>query len=212
MTTKSQGLLNALGNTMENVILGMLIGTAIGVALAGLSLSSGLGEDLVRLVTAVINPLPPIAILPLALLWFGLSRSAIIFVTALGCIWPISINLEAGFRGIHPTLHLVMDNLILPGARKWIDVLLPASLPYALSGLRLAWALSWRVTIAAELVFGVAGSSAGLGFYMNNARQYLLIPKVFAALVLISIVGVVMEQIIRMIEQVTVRRWGMQTG
>ena len=91
-------------------------------------------------------------------------------------------------------------------------MLAPAALPHAITGLKTAWAFGWRTVIAAELVFGVAGSKGGLGNYINNARLYLLTPRVFAGLVTIAILGVVFEALFTLLERRTVVRWGMKAS
>jgi NitT/TauT family transport system permease protein len=90
------------------------------------------------------------------------------------------------------------------------DVFLPAALPSLLSGLKLGWSFGWRTAIAAELVFGVAGASGGLGWYINNARYSLNTPAVFAGLVVISLLGIVVEALFSVIERYTVIKWGMK--
>ena len=92
------------------------------------------------------------------------------------------------------------------------DVLAPAALPHAISGLKTAWAFGWRTIIAAELVFGVAGSEGGLGNYINNARLYLLTDQMFAGLVTIALLGVVFEALFGALERRTIVRWGMKTS
>ena len=98
----------------------------------------------------------------------------------------------------------------LRGPRLVIDVLLPAAMPYILTGLKTAWAFGWRTVVAAELVFGVAGSQGGLGWYINTARYYLQTSQIFAGLVVISVLGIVVEGVFSAIESRTVVRWGMK--
>ena len=133
----------------------------------------------------MLNPLPSIAVLPLAILWFGLSTTALIVVIANAVIWPIAINVEPGFRTANPTVVAVGRNIGLSGWRLVRDVLMPAALPHTISGLKTGWAFGWRTIIAAELVFGVAGSGGGLGNFINDARYFLRTPDVFAGLVTI---------------------------
>ncbi|HKV71836.1 MAG TPA: ABC transporter permease subunit [Gemmatimonadales bacterium] len=98
-------------------------------------------------------------------------------------------------------------------APAWSGVLLPAALPFILVGLKAAWAFGWRTVVAAELVFGVVGSTGGLGWYTNNnARYYLLVPDICAGLIVISILGIAVDLVFGVIEQRTVVRWGMKTA
>ncbi len=169
------------------------------------------GEDLLTLLSSILNPLPGVAVLPLAMLWFGLNERAILFVIANATVWPIAINVSTGFRTTNRTLVAVGRTIGLSRLRLITDVLAPSALPYAVAGIKTAWAFGWRTVIAAELVFGVAGSKAGLGTYINNARNYLVVPPIFAGLVTIALLGIAFEALFGVLERRTVVRWGMKT-
>ena len=196
--------------TLQNLIVGMVAGALVGFALASFAVFSKVGHDLLTVLSAIFNPLPSIAILPLAMIWFGLKPESIIFVVALASVWPVAINTDTGFRTISPTTQLAARNLGLRGWRLVIDVLLPAALPSILSGLKSSWAFGWRTVVAAELVFGVAGSAGGLGWYINNARYFLNTSTIFAGLVVISVLGILVEAIFGIVERNTVVKWGMK--
>lgn len=109
------------------------------------------------------------------------------------------------------TQRLVGRNYGLRGPAYVAHILIPASLPSIISGLKIRWAFAWRTLIAAELVFGVSSSQGGLGWFIFRDRNELLTDKVFAGLVTVILIGLVVETVIfRLLEQVTVRRWGMQ--
>jgi NitT/TauT family transport system permease protein len=201
----------ATASTLQNLVAGMVIGGLAGFALASVAVFSKVGHDTLSVLIAVMNPLPSIAILPLAMIWFGITPKSIVFVVALATVWPVAINTDAGFRTISPTIQMVARNLGLRGPRLVAGVLLPAALPYILAGLKAAWAFGWRTVVAAELVFGVAGSAGGLGWYINNARYYLLVPDIFAGLIIISILGVAVDLIFGFVEMRTIVKWGMKT-
>jgi NitT/TauT family transport system permease protein len=201
---------SATVHTLETLVTGLIVGALIGFVLASLAVFSPLGRDLLAVLTAVLNPLPAIAILPLAIIWFGLSNRSIIFIVTLATIWPVAINTDTGFRTISATTQMVARNLGLRGPRLVLDVLLPAAMPYILTGLKTAWAFGWRTVVAAELVFGVAGAQGGLGWYINTARYYLQTSEIFAGLVVISVLGIVVEGAFGAIEARTVRHWGMK--
>jgi NitT/TauT family transport system permease protein len=196
--------------TLQNLAVGMVLSIVLGLVLASLSTFTRFGRDLLTVLTALLSPLPGIAILPLAMLWFGLTPSAIIAVIVLSGIWPIAANTDTGFRTIGATTRMVALNLGLSKVRTITDVFLPAALPHLLSGLRLAWAFGWRTVVGAEIVFGVAGSTEGLGWYINNARYFLNPPAIFAGLVVISALGIVLDALFLLIERNTVEKWGMK--
>lgn len=198
--------------TLQVLVLGMLIGMLIAATLTVLATWTSIGEDLLVLLTSMLNPLPAIAILPLAILWFGLGPTALVFVIANAVTWPIAINVSTGFRTVNPTIKMVGSNIGLRGWRMVKDVLMPAALPHTISGLKTGWAFGWRTIIAAELVFGVAGGGGGLGFFINDARLFTRIPDVFAGLVTIALIGIALEAVFTLIEKRTVIRWGMKSS
>jgi NitT/TauT family transport system permease protein len=197
--------------TFRLLLEGVGIGAFVALVLTAFATLSQVGEDLLTLLWSILNPLPGVAVLPLAMLLFGLNESAVRFVIANATIWPIAIALSTGFKTTNPTLVAVGRNIGLSRVRVISDVLAPAALPHAISGLKTAWAFGWRTLIAAELVFGVAGSEGGLGNVINNARLYLLTDDMFAALLTIAILGVLFEALFGLLERRTIVRWGMKT-
>ena len=198
--------------TLKILGIGMLIGMGVAAVLTTLATWTRIGDDVLVLLTSMLNPLPSIAILPLAILWFGLSETALILVIANAVTWPIAINVSTGFRTVNPTILAVGRNIGLRGWKLVRDVLLPAALPHIISGLKTGWAFGWRTIIAAELVFGVAGGGGGLGNYINDARYFLRIPEVFAGLVTIALIGIALDWLFTLLERRTVVRWGMKTS
>jgi len=209
---KAGTLASATWVTLKILLEGLGIGAAIALLLTAFATFSTFGDDLLGLLTAILNPLPGVAVLPLAILWFGISTKALIFVLANAVIWPIAINLNTGFKTVNPTIVAVARNMGVSGIRLVTDVLAPAALPYAISGLRTGWAFAWRTLIASELVFGVAGGKGGLGNYINNARYYLDTRAVFAGLVIIALIGIALDLVFALVERLTVVRWGMKTA
>ena len=190
---------------------GYLIGIVLAFALTSLAVSSRLGRDLLSTLTAMFNPLPAIALLPLALLWFGLGERSLIFVLVHSVLWALALNTYAGFLGVAESQRMAGRNYGLRGLRLVALVLIPAALPSILSGLKVGWAFAWRTLIAAELVFGVSSGSGGLGWFIFENRNQLETANVFAGLFTVILIGLAVEGIIfRTLEAATVRRWGMQ--
>jgi NitT/TauT family transport system permease protein len=195
----------------------LAIGYGAGLILAGmfvsLAVSTRLGTDLLSTLTAMFNPLPAIAMLPLALLWFGLGPPAIVFVIVNSVLWAVALNTHVGCMAVSPTLRMAGQTFGLKGFRYVVKILMPAAFPAILSGLKIGWAFAWRTLIAAELVFGVSSGSGGLGWFIFENRNLLDTANVFAGLLTVMAVGLFVEGIIfRTIESKTVRRWGMQQG
>jgi NitT/TauT family transport system permease protein len=202
---------HATWTTLRLLFQGIGIGIVVAAVLVAFATLSRFGEDVLVFLTAILNPLPGVAVLPLAMLIFGLNETAIRFVLANATIWPLAIAVTTGFKTANQTLVAVGRNIGLSRVRIITDILAPAALPYAVAGLKTAWAFGWRTIIAAELVFGVAGAKGGLGNYINDARLNLLPPKMFAALLMIAVLGVVFETLFGLLERRTVIRWGMKT-
>ena len=208
---RSGALVSAVYGTMKVLLLGYCVAIAISAVITSLAISTRIGTDVLATMTAMFNPLPAIAILPLALLWFGLGVTSLIFVIVHSVLWAVSLNTLTGFLSVSQTQRMVGRNYGLTGIAFVFHILVPAAFPSILSGLKIGWAFAWRTLIAAELIFGVSGNSAGLGWYIFQNRNALETANVFAGLLTVIIIGLIVEGIVfRSIETVTVRRWGMQ--
>lgn len=206
----SQKLLQAILSTLSVLCTGMVLGIVLGTVLAAFAKVSRFGQDLLIVLSSMLNPLPAIAVLPLVMIWFGFTSLSIIIVTAHATTWPIALNTEMGLSTINPTILMVGKNLGLDGMRLVREIMLPAALPHILTGLRTAWAFGWRTVIAAEIVFGTGGATGGLGWQINNSRYFLQTDRVFAGLVVIAALGLAVDYIFRLIEIRTVEKWGMK--
>ena len=201
----------ATKTSLEVLLVGYGTALAIAAVFTTLAVSTRIGTDLLATLTAMFNPLPAIAILPLALLWFGLGVQSLVFVIVHSVLWAVALNTFSGFQAVSQTQRMAGRNYGLGGLRMVVRILIPAAFPSILAGLKIGWAFAWRTLIAAELVFGVSGNSAGLGWYIFEARNALETAHVFGGLLTVIIIGLVVEGLVfRTIEAVTVRRWGMQ--
>ena len=199
-------------NSVVLLLKGYAIGLGLAMVLTILAMVSRVGNDLLETLTSAFNPLPAVALLPLALLWFGLGDISIIFVLVHSVLWSVALNTHSGFRSVSNTLRMVGRNYGLKGPRLILKILIPAAFPSILTGLKIGWAFAWRTLIAAELVFGVSSGKGGLGWYIYENKNMLDIPSVFAGLLTVILIGLFVENVIfRNIEAVTVRRWGMQS-
>ncbi len=193
------------------LIKGYVIGIAVAFVLTTLAVSTQIGRDLLATLTAMFNPLPAIALLPLALLWFGLGDNSLIFVLVHSVLWALALNTYAGFLGVSETLRMGGRNYGLRGLRYVLFILVPAALPSIFAGLRIGWAFAWRTLIAAELVFGASSGRGGLGWYIFQNRNELYTDKVFAGLIAVIAIGLLVENLLfDTLERLTIRRWGMQ--
>jgi NitT/TauT family transport system permease protein len=190
---------------------GYVLGIVAAFVLTTAAVSTQFGRDLLATLTAMFNPLPAIALLPLALLWFGLGNNSLVFVIVHSVLWPLALATFAGFQGVPETLRMAGRNYGLSGLRFVWQILVPAALPAILSGLKIGWAFAWRTLIAAELVFGVSSGRGGLGWFIYQNRNELNTDRVFAGLVMVILIGLLVENLVfQTLERLTVRRWGTQ--
>ncbi|MDN3918701.1 ABC transporter permease [Roseateles violae] len=199
------------GLSLSLLLQGYALGVLAAFVLTALAVSTAVGRELLATLTAMFNPLPAIALLPLALLWFGLGRSSLLFVLVHAVLWPLALATFAGFQAVPETLRMTGRNYGLSGLRFVALILVPSALPAILSGLRIAWAFAWRTLVAAELFFGASSGRGGLGWYIFQNRNELYTDRVFAGLATVILIGLIVEQLVfDTAERLSVRRWGMQ--
>jgi NitT/TauT family transport system permease protein len=193
------------------LVQGYLAGIALAFVLTALAVSTRLGRDLLETLVAMFNPLPAIALLPLAMLWLGLGNASLVFVIVHAVLWPLALGTYAGFQSVPATLRMAGRNYGLSGLPFVIRILVPAALPAIVSGLKIGWAFAWRTLIAAELVFGASSGKGGLGWYIFQNRNELYTDKVFAGLAAVILIGLAVEHLLfAALERTTVQRWGMR--
>ena len=196
------------------------IGTSILRLLVGLAIAIGGGVVLgifmarVEVVNQTIGSLvlglqsiPSVAWVPLGILWFGLTDAGIIFVTAIGAIFAVTINTYTGVKNINPHFVEAARNMGAKGTQLVTNVLIPAAFPYMISGFKQGWAFAWRGVIGAELLF----SFLGLGFLLNVGRQLNDVSQVIAIMLVIMIIGVVIDGVVfKRLDDKVMSRWGLR--
>jgi NitT/TauT family transport system permease protein len=196
----------AVARSLSRLVQGYGLSVAIGVPLGILMARSAAANAALRPVVLGLQALPSICWLPLAILWFGLSEAAILFVVLMGSLLSVAIASEDAVAGVDPVLIRAAGTLGLRGLRFHLGVLLPAALPGVLTGLKLGWSFAWRALMAGELLF-VAG---GLGQLLQAGRELLDAAQVMAVMAAIVIVGVAVDQgLFRILELRVRRRWGL---
>lgn len=184
-----------------SVLLGILIGVAIH---ASEYLQSTLGALLVS-----VQSLPSLCWLPLAVLWFGLSENAILFVVIAGSLLAVSINTHSGLAHTPRIYAMAGRNFGAHGLRLFLYVLLPASLPHLIAGLKQAWAFAWRSLVSGEMLF----VSLGLGHLLMMGRDLNDINRVIAVMLVIVATGYSVDQLLfSPVETIVRRRWGVLAG
>ncbi|HEV7392109.1 MAG TPA: ABC transporter permease [Burkholderiales bacterium] len=205
-------LLTRAGFSIKVLLQGYALGLALAALLTALAITSRIGNDLLETLTSMFNPLPAIALLPLALIWFGLGNASLVFVLVHSVLWAVALNTHSGFLSVSQTMRMVGRNYGLSGPRYVAQILMPAAFPSILTGMKIGWAFAWRTLIAAELVFGVSSGTGGLGWFIYENKNQLEIANVFAGLFSVIIIGLIVENLVfQTVEKRTVRRWGMQS-
>src|ERR1700752_4940212 len=192
--------------TMKRMLIGYSLSIALGMVL-GLAVSSNkfLEETLGGLLVSL-QSLPSICWVPLAILWFGLTEKAILFVLLMGCILSVTIAMEDGRKQMPKIYGMAGRNLGARGFRLFWYVMLPASLPYIVSGLKQGWAFGWRSLIQAEMIFLTIGLGQLLmmGLDLNDMNQ------VIAVMLMIIGLGYLINRLVfRTMERTLQSRWGL---
>ena len=209
---RSGELTSATFHSIGLLLQGYVLGLVFAALATALAITTRIGADLLETLTSMFNPLPSIALLPLAMIWFGLGEGSIIFVLIHAVLWSVALNTHSGFKSVSPTWRMVGQNYGLSQIAYVTKILIPGALPSILTGLKIGWAFAWRTLIAAELVFGVSSSGGGLGWYIFQNKNLLEIPNVFAGLLMVIVFGLLVDNLVfRTLERRTIRRWGMQS-
>ncbi len=196
--------------SLKLILGGLLLGALAALILAGLSMISKVGQSFTDTVTAIAHPLPGIALLPVIILWLGAGTEAILFIIVHSVVWPMALNLLAGFRSIPVIYREVGRNIGLKPLQNTGLIMIPASLPFLLAGLKIGWARAWRALISAEMIFGAAGGEGGLGWFIFKRRVFMDTPGIYAGILVIVVIGIMVEDgFFRQIERLTIKKWGM---
>ena len=154
-----------------------------------------------------LQSIPSIAWVPLAILWYGFNDAGIIFVTAIGAIFAVTINTYTGVKNIDPHFIEAARNMGAKGSQLITSVLIPAAFPYMISGFKQGWAFAWRGVIGAELLF----SYLGLGFLLYAGRSLNDVSQVIAVMLLIMGIGLAVDGIVfKKLEYKVMSRWGLR--
>ena len=209
-TNPKRQILTYMGNSVLSILKGLGIGVVLAVICSGLAVSSEIFRAIFSLIVSVFDLLPGVALLPILMITIGANETSILILVVHSVIWPMSRSILDGFRTIPKIYVEAGKNIGLEGLRLIFGVYVPASFANMLSGIKVGWARAWRGLISAEMIFGAA-RTAGIGVFINNARTvWIDYPSVYAALILIILVGVIVEYgVFQIIEKLTVKKWGM---
>jgi NitT/TauT family transport system permease protein len=194
--------------TLYRLLLGYFVGIAIGLPLGLLTSTSDYFEDTIGAMALGLQTLPSVCWVPLALLWFGQTESAMLFVVVMGTTWSVVLATDSGARSIPPIYARAARTMGSQGFDKWTRVILPASLPYVVSGMKQGWAFAWRSLMAAE-IFVTILTGFGLGHLLHYGRELSAMDQVIGVMIVIVVIGLAADKaLFSPWERFLHRRWG----
>lgn len=211
LSTFGQGLADgtfatAVSTSMLRITKGYIFSLAVGVPLGVLIATCRVFKNTLGSLVSGLQPLPSICWLPLSVLWLGLNERAIIFIVMIGATFSITTATEAGVRNVPPIFARAARTMGAKGWRIYTGVLLPASLPSVITGMKLAWAFAWRALMAGELL----SSGVGLGQVLMVGRDLNDMGMVISVMIIIAVLGQVIDRLLfSRLETGVRKRWGL---
>jgi NitT/TauT family transport system permease protein len=201
-------LLTATVITMRRLLVGYFIGLVVGLPVGLLTARWKLFGDTIGTMALGLQTLPSVCWVPLALLWFGQTEAAMLFVVIMGTLWSVVIATETGVRNVPPIYRRAALTMGSKHLHMWFKVILPAALPFIVSGMKQGWAFAWRSLMAAE-IFVTILTGFGLGQLLHYGRELSAMDQVIAVMLMIVVIGLLADKIFfSPIERFLHRRWG----
>ena len=201
-------LLDALWITIKRLLIGYFAGVILGVPLGLLTARFKWAGDTIGVLGLGLQTLPSVCWVPLALLWFGQTEAAMQFVVIMGTLWSVQISTDNGVRNVPPIYQRAAQTMGSRGFHTWIKVILPASLPFIVSGVKQGWAFAWRSLMAAEIYVTIL-SGFGLGQLLHYGRELHAMDQVIGVMLIIVVIGLLADKILfSPWERFLHRRWG----
>ncbi len=199
-------ILTAIWKSLSRLMIGFVIATAIGVTLGYLIWRYKLIEDTLGFLVTALQSIPSIVWFPLAIVWFGLNDFAILFIVTIGATWTMTVSAASGFKNVPTLYQRVAKTFGSKGLHFIRTVILPASVPQIISGLRIAWAFAWRALMAGELL----GAGGGLGQLLDTGRSLGQMDLVISVMIIIGVIGTIMDNLVFLrLERKVQEKWGL---
>jgi len=194
--------------TMKRLIIGYLIGLAAGIPVGMATARLRVLRDTVGVLALGLQGLPSVCWVPLALLWFGQSEGAMLFVVIMGTLWSVILATETGVRNVNPIYIRAAATMGSKRLHTLARVILPASLPFIVSGMKQGWAFAWRSLMAAEIYVTIL-TGFGLGHLLHFGRELNAMEQVIGVMLVIVVIGVLADKLFfSPWENFLHRRWG----
>ncbi|MBV4419443.1 ABC transporter permease [Clostridium tyrobutyricum] len=198
---KTGTLYKNIGMSILRVIEGFLLAAASGIVIGIFVGLSKHFDRITNIVIQVIRPIPPIAWIPLAILWFGIGENSKVYIIFLGAFFPIFTNVVEGIRQVDKKLVEVACVLEIPKKKLIGKVVIPSALPFIMSGIRIGLSGAWMCVVAAELI----ASTSGVGYMISDARQLSQTDVVIVGMLIIGIIGKVMDVLLIRLQKNLIR-------
>ena len=194
--------------TIRRLLVGYCIGLLVGLPLGLLTARFKICEDTIGVVALGLQTLPSVCWVPLTLLWFGQTENAMLFVVVMGSLWSVVIATDNGVRHVPPIYARAARTMGSKRFHIWYAVILPASLPFLVSGMKQGWAFAWRSLMAAEIYVTIL-TGFGLGQLLHFGRELNAMDQVIGILFVIVVIGLLVDKILfSPWEAFLHRRWG----
>ncbi|HEY2712591.1 MAG TPA: ABC transporter permease [Chthoniobacterales bacterium] len=208
-TAVSDGTLwGAILITVRRLLIGYVIGLVGGIPLGLMTARWNVLHDTIGTLSLGLTTLPSVCWVPLALLWFGQSEAAMLFVVVMGTLWSVVIATDTGVRHVPPIYRRAALTMGSKGFHIWLTVILPAAFPFIVSGMKQGWAFAWRSLMAAE-IFVTILTGFGLGQLLHYGRELNAMDQVIAIMFIIVLIGLLADKtVFAPVERFLHRRWG----
>jgi NitT/TauT family transport system permease protein len=201
-------LFEALWVTLKRLLFGYFIGVVAGIPLGLLTARFQTAHDTIGVLALGLQTLPSVCWVPLALLWFGQTEMAMLFVVVMGTVWSVVISTDNGVRAVPPIYARAALTMGSKGLHIWFKVILPAALPFIVSGVKQGWAFAWRSLMAAEIYVTIL-TGFGLGHLLHYGRELNAMDQVLGVMLVIVLIGLLADKILfAPWERFLHRRWG----
>lgn len=205
------GLINgqitgAIFKSISRLLIGFSIAIVVGLILGYFIWRYKIIDDTLGFLVVALQSIPSIVWFPLAIIWFGLNDFAILFIVTIGATWTMTVSATTGFKNVPRLYQRVAKTFGSKGFHFIRTVILPASVPQLIAGLRIAWAFSWRALMAGELL----GAGGGLGQLLENGRSLGQMDLVISVMLIIAVIGTIMDNVVFVrLERSVQKKWGL---
>ncbi|MDR7000291.1 ABC transporter permease [Neobacillus niacini] len=195
--------------SFRRLAIGLSIAIILGIVLGILLAKNKTADETLGTLILSLQSVPSIVWLPIAIMWFGLNETSVIFIVILGATLVMTINMRIGIKNVPPLYIRAAQTMGSGGLDLFVKVIFPASIPYAVTGARLGWAFAWRALMAGEIL----STGPGLGYTLKYASDFGNMSMVIGIMIIIGIIGSIVDIVFfQRVEKNVIRRWGLETA